>query len=86
MKFNLDGLEIYFPYDYIYPEQYRYMLEAKKAIDANGHSLLELPTLASKALCMISLITSYQFKLSKQLSLYNKEKEREKKTNQLIFI
>lgn len=25
---------MYFPYDYIYPEQFAYMLELKKALDA----------------------------------------------------
>lgn len=30
----MDGLLVYFPYDYIYPEQYAYMLELKKTLDA----------------------------------------------------
>ena len=30
----MDGLLVYFPYDYIYPEQYTYMLELKRALDA----------------------------------------------------
>lgn len=30
----MDGLLVYFPYDYIYPEQYAYMLELKRALDA----------------------------------------------------
>jgi hypothetical protein len=34
MIFLLDGLRVYFPYDYIYPEQYKYMLELKRALDA----------------------------------------------------
>lgn len=34
MKFNLDGLDVYFPYEYIYPEQYSYMRELKHALDA----------------------------------------------------
>ena len=34
MKLNVDGLLVYFPYDYIYPEQYSYMLELKRALDA----------------------------------------------------
>ena len=34
MKLNVDGLLVYFPYDYIYPEQFSYMLELKKALDA----------------------------------------------------
>jgi len=25
MKFDLDGLTVYFPYEYIYPEQYKYV-------------------------------------------------------------
>jgi len=41
MKFELEDLTVYFPYEYIYPEQYRYMLELKRALDAHGHCLLE---------------------------------------------
>ena len=44
MKLNVDGLLVYFPYDYIYPEQFSYMLELKRALDAKGHSLLEMPS------------------------------------------
>jgi hypothetical protein len=42
MKFGLEGLTVYFPYDFLYPEQYRYMLELKRALDARGHCLLEV--------------------------------------------
>lgn len=42
MQFKLEGLEVFFPYEYIYPEQYRYMLELKRALDAKGHGLLEV--------------------------------------------
>lgn len=38
----MEGLEVYFPYEYIYPEQYRYMLELKRSLDAGGHCLLEV--------------------------------------------
>ena len=44
MKFVLDGLTVYFPYEFLYPEQYRYMLELKRALDAHGHACLEMPT------------------------------------------
>ena len=44
MKLNVDGLLVYFPYDYIYPEQFSYMLELKRALDARGHGLLEMPS------------------------------------------
>ena len=33
-RLNIDGLLVYFPYDFIYPEQYSYMLELKKSLDA----------------------------------------------------
>lgn len=33
-RLSVDGLLVYFPYDYIYPEQYAYMCELKKALDA----------------------------------------------------
>lgn len=42
MKFILEGLMVYFPYEFIYPEQYRYMLELKRSLDAGGHCLLEV--------------------------------------------
>ncbi|KAG2489082.1 hypothetical protein HYH03_012516 [Edaphochlamys debaryana] len=60
MKFNLEGLTVYFPYEYIYPEQYRYMLELKRSLDARGHCLLEMPTGTGKTITLLSLITSYQ--------------------------
>ena len=44
MKFQLEGLTVYFPYEYIYPEQYQYMLELKHSLDAKGHCLLEVIT------------------------------------------
>ena len=34
LRLDVDGLTVYFPYEYIYPEQYSYMLELKKALDA----------------------------------------------------
>ena len=30
----MDGLLVHFPYDYIYPEQFSYMLELKRTLDA----------------------------------------------------
>ena len=38
MRFQLEGLTVYFPYHFIYPEQHQYMLE----LDAKGHCLLEV--------------------------------------------
>ena len=60
MRFNLDGLEVFFPYDRIYLEQYQYMRSLKQTLDAGGHCLLEMPTGTGKTVCLLSLITSYQ--------------------------
>lgn len=34
IRLNVDGLLVYFPYDYIYPEQFLYMQELKRSLDA----------------------------------------------------
>lgn len=44
MRLDLDGLDVFFPYDFMYPEQYDYMLELKRSLDAKGHCLVEMPT------------------------------------------
>ena len=67
MRFMLDGLTVFFPFEYMYPEQYKYMRGLKQALDAafhegaKGHCLLEMPTGTGKTVCLLSLITSYQF-------------------------
>ncbi|RDD44273.1 TFIIH basal transcription factor complex helicase XPD subunit [Trichoplax sp. H2] len=60
MKLNIDGLLVYFPYDYIYPEQYSYMCELKRALDAKGHCALEMPSGTGKTISLLSLIIAYQ--------------------------
>lgn len=46
----MDGLLVYFPYDYIYPEQYAYMLELKRALDAKvGVIEIEIRTVLNVA-------------------------------------
>eukprot|EP00559_Dactyliosolen_fragilissimus_P007318 CAMPEP_0184869290 /NCGR_PEP_ID=MMETSP0580-20130426/33533_1 /TAXON_ID=1118495 /ORGANISM="Dactyliosolen fragilissimus" /LENGTH=79 /DNA_ID=CAMNT_0027370677 /DNA_START=52 /DNA_END=288 /DNA_ORIENTATION=+ len=61
MRFELDGLEVFFPYDRIYLEQYQYMRSLKAALDSGGHALLEMPTGTGKTVCLLSLVTSYQY-------------------------
>ncbi|MED6269645.1 General transcription and DNA repair factor IIH helicase subunit XPD [Characodon lateralis] len=60
MKLNMEGLLVYFPYDYIYPEQYSYMLELKRTLDAKGHGVLEMPSGTGKTISLLSLIVAYQ--------------------------
>ncbi|XP_060534815.1 general transcription and DNA repair factor IIH helicase subunit XPD [Cylas formicarius] len=59
MRLSVDGLIVYFPYDYIYPEQYAYMCELKKALDAKGHCLLEMPSGTGKTTTILSLVVAY---------------------------
>lgn len=59
MKLNVDGLLVYFPYDYIYPEQFSYMLELKRALDARGHGLLEMPSGEVYILISFILFSNY---------------------------
>ncbi|XP_053545723.1 general transcription and DNA repair factor IIH helicase subunit XPD [Bombina bombina] len=60
MKLNIDGLLVYFPYEYIYPEQFSYMLELKRTLDAKGHGVLEMPSGTGKTVSLLSLIVAYQ--------------------------
>uniref|UniRef100_A0A8C5QHE9 General transcription and DNA repair factor IIH helicase subunit XPD n=1 Tax=Leptobrachium leishanense TaxID=445787 RepID=A0A8C5QHE9_9ANUR len=60
MKLNIDGLLVYFPYEYIYPEQFSYMLELKRTLDAKGHGVLEMPSGTGKTISLLSLIVAYQ--------------------------
>eukprot|EP00095_Tigriopus_kingsejongensis_P006022 snap_masked-scaffold671_size114370-processed-gene-0.21 protein:Tk06022 transcript:snap_masked-scaffold671_size114370-processed-gene-0.21-mRNA-1 annotation:"tfiih basal transcription factor complex helicase subunit" len=59
MKLNVGGLLVHFPYDYIYPEQFSYMLELKRALDARGHCLLEMPSGTGKTVSLLALILAY---------------------------
>ncbi|KAK3582679.1 hypothetical protein CHS0354_031090 [Potamilus streckersoni] len=59
MKVNIDGLLVLFPYDYIYPEQYMYMLELKRTLDAKGHCALEMPSGTGKTVSLLALIVAY---------------------------
>lgn len=38
-----------------------YMKSLKRTLDASGHCLLEMPTGTGKTVCLLSLITSYQY-------------------------
>ncbi|KAI5449382.1 TFIIH/NER complex ATP-dependent 5'-3' DNA helicase subunit [Naganishia albida] len=60
MLFYLDDLPVLFPYDRIYPEQYQYMADLKKTLDAGGHCVLEMPSGTGKTVSLLSLIVSYQ--------------------------
>ncbi|KAI8480390.1 General transcription and DNA repair factor IIH helicase subunit XPD [Branchiostoma belcheri] len=58
-RINIDGLLVLFPYDYIYPEQYSYMVELKRSLDAKGHCVLEMPSGTGKTVSLLSLIVAY---------------------------
>ncbi|OCK96376.1 DNA repair helicase [Cenococcum geophilum 1.58] len=60
MKFNIDTLPVLFPYPRIYPEQYEYMCDLKRTLDAGGHCVLEMPSGTGKTVSLLSLIVAYQ--------------------------
>uniref|UniRef100_A0A0G4HEZ2 DNA 5'-3' helicase n=1 Tax=Chromera velia CCMP2878 TaxID=1169474 RepID=A0A0G4HEZ2_9ALVE len=60
VRFHIDELEVFFPYEFVYPEQYQYMRSLKHTLDAGGHAVLEMPTGTGKTVSLFSLITSYQ--------------------------
>jgi len=64
MRFLIDDLEVIFPYDYIYPEQYEYMRQLKNTL-TKGHCLLEMPTGTGKTVTLLSFILSFQYKYTK---------------------
>ena len=59
VRFTLDDLDVFFPYPSLYPEQFAYMCELKKALDAEGHALLEMPTGTGKTACLLALVTAF---------------------------
>lgn len=60
MKFYIDDLPVLFPYPKIYPEQYHYMCDIKKTLDAGGNSILEMPSGTGKTVSLLSLTIAYQ--------------------------
>ena len=48
MRLMVDDLEVLWPYDYIYPEQFAYMSKLYQALQS-GHCLLEMPTGTGKS-------------------------------------
>ncbi|KKY17805.1 putative dna repair helicase rad3 [Phaeomoniella chlamydospora] len=60
MKFYIDDLPVLFPYPRIYPEQYAYMCDIKKTLEAGGHCVLEMPSGTGKTVSLLSLIVAYQ--------------------------
>jgi DNA excision repair protein ERCC-2 len=67
MKFLIENLVVYWPYDRVYPEQYQYMTKLKQTLDAKGNCLLEMPTGTGKTVSLLALITSYQLQWPKKV-------------------
>ncbi|KDN43310.1 DNA repair helicase [Tilletiaria anomala UBC 951] len=60
MKFFIDDLPVIWPYPRVYPEQYAYLCDLKRTLDANGHGVLEMPSGTGKTVTLLSLIVAYQ--------------------------
>ncbi|KAF7457844.1 DNA repair helicase [Cryptosporidium felis] len=60
VRFFIEELEVFFPYENVYPEQLEYMKYLKQILDAHSHGVLEMPTGTGKTVTLLSFITSYQ--------------------------
>lgn len=60
MKIQIDDIPVYFPYEFVYPEQLKYMREIKRTLDNRGHCLLEMPSGTGKTAALLSITVSYQ--------------------------
>ena len=60
MLIHIEDIPVFFPYDFIYPEQYSYMCELKKTLDAKGHCLLEMPSGTGKTITILAFFVAYQ--------------------------
>ncbi|KAK3997062.1 hypothetical protein QBC44DRAFT_106805 [Cladorrhinum sp. PSN332] len=69
MEFYIDDLRVLFPYPRIYPEQYAYMVDLKKTLDAGGNCVLEMPSGTGKTVTLLSLIIAYQMQSEEKRKL-----------------
>uniref|UniRef100_A0A914GXT4 DNA 5'-3' helicase n=1 Tax=Globodera rostochiensis TaxID=31243 RepID=A0A914GXT4_GLORO len=67
MRLHIDGLNVLFPYEYVYPEQLLYMEQLKKVLDAPGHCLLEMPSGTGKTVSLLALVIAYMRKYPERL-------------------
>jgi DNA excision repair protein ERCC-2 len=69
MIININGIKIYFPYKYIYPEQYEYIKEVINSLSTPGHILIEMPSGTGKTVALLSATVSYQMHVKKKLKI-----------------
>ncbi|EGR32513.1 tfiih basal transcription factor complex helicase subunit, putative [Ichthyophthirius multifiliis] len=90
MKFYINDLPVYFPYQSLYKEQLEYMKDLKLILDNQGHGIIEMPTGTGKTVCLLSLISSYllqnQGKFKKLLYCTRTVVEMEKTIEELKFV
>lgn len=65
MIFSVGDVEVFFPYEFIYPEQLKYITEVKEVLDGEGHCLIEMPSGTGKTIALLSITVSYQLHLKK---------------------
>ena len=68
MVFKVDGMEVVWPYRYVYPEQYEYMVDLKKTLDVGGAGYLQMPSGTGKTATILSFLLSYKWHFPERLS------------------
>ena len=61
-RVNIDGLLVIFPFEYMYPEQYAYMLDLKRTLDAEVNSCACIKLFSSY--CSLKIFVTWCFDLS----------------------
>jgi DNA excision repair protein ERCC-2 len=59
MIVDIEDLAVQFPYPEPYPEQVQYMKALKRALDAGGHAVIEMPSGTGKTVSILSLTSAY---------------------------
>ena len=62
MKIPLGDIDVYFPYETVYPEQLRFMQETQKLLNDVGHGLIEMPCGTGKTISILSILVSWKMK------------------------
>ena len=62
MKIPLPGLDVWFPYETIYPEQLQFITELQNLLDRGKHGLMEMPCGTGKTISLLSILVSWKIK------------------------
>ena len=63
MIFNIDNIPIYFPFETIYPEQYKYIKSVIESLHTRNSLIIQMPCGSGKTISLLSACVSYNIYL-----------------------